>query len=209
MIVFGHSLGGAIAIYFTARYVSQIEALVLSAPAYLPGGSIPALKIAIGRLVNKVAPHTRLPKSTKPELISRDPVQVEAYVNDPLSFHFNTVRQGAEILDAMAKVPEQLPKLQLPVVLFHGSCDQIVRAEGSFDILRGLPGPDRTLHILPGGYHEPHNDIDKENYFLLLNQWLSDHVSADKKPRQTKESMVRTPSLEKKPSRKSHREKES
>ncbi len=172
LVVLGHSLGGAISIYFSARFANQLRGLALSAPAYLAGDGVSSIKIAVGKMIQRFAPHLRIPGSLDASTISRDPKVVADYVSDPLACHFNTLRQGNEIITAMDQLPKQLPALKLPVALFHGTMDRIIRPEGSFQILEQLPGPDRTLYFLPGGYHEPHNDLDKENYFLLLGQWL-------------------------------------
>jgi alpha-beta hydrolase superfamily lysophospholipase len=180
LYVLGHSMGGAIAVSFAARYASQLRGLILSAPAHQAGESISKLKIAVGRVVAKLAPHLRLPRSLDAGFISRIPEVVQAYENDPLSCHFNTLRQGASVLDAMANLPHHLPALRMPVLILHGSSDQIVKAEGSFDILRALPGPDRILHILPGGYHEPHNDLCREEFFALIGRWIDNQLATQR-----------------------------
>jgi len=178
LFVLGHSLGGAIAIYFGARFEKQLKGLVLSAPAHLAGDGVSALKIAVGRVLQKFAPHVRIPGSLNLSYLSRDPSVATEYKNDPLACHFSTLRQGTEILRAMEEIPSILPALKLPVALFHGTMDRVVRPEGSFEILKQLPGPEPVLHFLPGGYHEPHNDLDKETYFTLLHQWLSQQQAA-------------------------------
>jgi alpha-beta hydrolase superfamily lysophospholipase len=173
LIVLGHSLGGAIAIYFTARYQKELSGLILSAPAFIVGDGISALKIAIGKMVAGFFPRLKIPKSLGHNWISRDPEAVEAYANDPLACHFNTLNQGNEILKALEKIPEQAVRLTLPIVIFHGTGDRIICPLGSFELIKLIPSPSKELHFLPGGYHEPHNDIDKENYFSLLGLWLA------------------------------------
>jgi len=175
LYLLGHSMGGAIAIHFAASYGKYLSGLIVSAPAFRIGEVSP-LKIAVGRVLEKVVPHLRIPKSMDSGFISRDPVAVEAYKNDPLTCHFNTLRQGKEILDGFEAVGERVKKIDLPIVLFHGSADRIVRLEGSFEILQTVPSKDKNLFILPGGFHEPHNDIEKEEYFRLLTHWIDTHA---------------------------------
>lgn len=177
LYVLGHSLGGTVAIYFSAKYASQIEGLMLSAPVHILGSSVSSLKITVGRVVERLMPHMRLPRNVDQGAISRDPEVVKAYINDPLGCAHNTLRQGKELIDAATHIPEQLHHLHMPVVLFHGSHDRLVKLEGSFQILEQLPAADKVLHVLPGVYHEPHNDLDKEDYFALLGQWLSKHTA--------------------------------
>jgi len=186
LFVLGHSLGGAISIHFTAIYGKTMRGLILSAPALIVGEGISPLKIAVGKLLSRVAPHLKIANSTEKNAISRDPQVVEAYQNDPLSCHFNTVRQGNEILKALNAIPDLIKKITLPVLIVHGSMDRIIKLEGSYQILREIASKDRTFHILSGGYHEPHNDLDKEYYFTLMLQWLEKQLSATSRNRVAK-----------------------
>jgi alpha-beta hydrolase superfamily lysophospholipase len=176
LIVLGHSMGGTIALNFVPRYQQEVDALILSAPAHLIGEAASKIKIAVGRVLARLTPHLRLPKSLTSDSISRDPKVVRDYDNDPLSCHFNTLRQGSEILDAFERVPEEAKKIQKPVLLAHGSADRLVLLQGSFDLMNEMPSVDKTLHILPGGYHEPHNDLDRVHYFSLLTLWLDSQI---------------------------------
>lgn len=181
LFVLGHSLGGAIALHFVATYQRGLSGLVLSAPAFQVGTGISALKVAIGKVLSNMTPTLRIPQSSDPTGISRDPKVVEAFKNDPLCCHFNTVRQGNEILRALEEIPERAKQIVIPTLLFHGSADKIVRPLGSYEILRTLSSPDKILHILPGVYHEPHNDLDREQYFGLLQLWFQKHLSLKSK----------------------------
>ena len=51
LFVLGHSLGGAIATYFTSTHQSAIRGLVLSSPATEIGKAIPPLKVAAAKLI--------------------------------------------------------------------------------------------------------------------------------------------------------------
>jgi len=170
LFVLGHSMGGAIAIYFGALFQKKLQGLILSAPAYRPGGSIPAWKLIAANWLNRWTPAVRVAGSMSG--LSRDPLIEKAYQCDPLVCHGNTVRQGHEVLEALAKIPSECGRIEIPVLIVHGSHDTVVKPEGSFEILQSLKSKDKTLHILPGGFHEPHNDIDKATYFELLRQWL-------------------------------------
>ncbi len=173
--VLGHSLGGAIAIHFAAVHHRELAGLVVSAPAYLTGAGVKPWQIKLGRTLNRLAPFLPIP-SPPSNLISRDPAVCQAYRHDPLCNHFNPVRQGNAILDALAEMPEKCEAIECPVFIAHGSLDKIIRLEGSFALLEYFQSPDRTVHIIPGGYHEPHNDLDKEVYFTALEFWLADHL---------------------------------
>src|SRR5687767_7001632 len=72
LFVLGHSLGGAIATYFTALYQKNLAGLILSAPAFLVGSKIPPVKIALAKILNRWAPTLRVPGSSDFSHLSRD-----------------------------------------------------------------------------------------------------------------------------------------
>ncbi len=172
LFLFGHSLGGAIALTFLESYQRAFAGCVLSAPAYRLGGAISPLTVAIGRQLVKVLPTLRIPATSDKGAISKDPQAVKAFLEDPLCCHTTTLNQGKEILEQLPKLPAIAAQLTLPILILHGSLDQIIRLEGSFELLEKFGSKDRTLNIIPGGFHEPHNDQEKEEFFSLLTLWL-------------------------------------
>lgn len=175
LFVLGHSLGGAVATYFTAIHQAEITGLVLSAPAHRPGLGVSPVKIAVGRWLCRVFPKLRIPGSLDNSSLSKDPTIGATYTADPLACHFNTLRQGNEILEALDAMVEQAKRIHVPVFIAHGSMDRLVRLDGSFELLTALASKDKSLYIVPNGYHELHNDLEKEEYFRTLLNWVEKH----------------------------------
>lgn len=172
LFLFGHSLGGAIALTFLEAYQKAFLGCVLSAPAYQLGGAINPLTIAVGRQLVKILPTLRIPATSDKTAISKDSMAVKAFLEDPLCCHTTTLSQGKAVLDQLPKLPLIASKIDLPIQILHGSLDQLIRLEGSFELLQKLGSKDKTLNIIPGGFHEPHNDIEKNEFFSLLILWL-------------------------------------
>ncbi|NBX92189.1 MAG: alpha/beta hydrolase [Proteobacteria bacterium] len=178
LFLLGHSLGGAIAMTFMQYYQKAFRGLILSAPAYLTGDAINPYVIALGKQLVKVIPTFRVSGNSDKSAISRDPEVVKQFLSDPLCCHTNTLNQGREVLDQLPKLKEIASTLTLPVLFAHGSLDKIVKLEGSFELLNQIRSRDKNLYIMPGGYHEPHNDLDKNDYFVQLTQWLNKHLTS-------------------------------
>jgi alpha-beta hydrolase superfamily lysophospholipase len=172
LFLMGHSLGGAIVIHTAAEHGRHFQGLILSAPAYLLGSGVSPLKVAVGRVLARFAPRMKIPGSLDLSAISRDPKVIEAYRNDPYCYTYNTLRQGDEILKALDRIPELVRRIKLPTLLLHGTADRIIRPEGSQKIYEWLASDKKHLEIVPGGYHELYNDLDKDRFFSALGQFL-------------------------------------
>ncbi|MCB0418127.1 MAG: lysophospholipase [Bdellovibrionales bacterium] len=177
LVVFGHSLGGAIAIRLAALRSASFRALVLSAPAYRLGSGMSPIVITVGKALSRLFPTFAMPKTAPPTGVSRDPAVVEAFLKDPLSTHSNTLRQGTEILKALPDTLEQVDQFKCPVFMVHGTHDTIINFEGSFEIFKRIPTPYKCFHVVPGGFHEAHNDYGKEAYFADLGRWLNHRLA--------------------------------
>lgn len=180
LFVLGHSMGGAVAIHFASHYGNQFDGLILSAPAFQTGSNIPPWKISIGKVLVKFVPTLRIHTVGDHSALSRDAKVCRDYGEDPLSFHYNTLQQGEQILLALEKVPEACKKISIPTIVVHGTADKVIRPQGSFIVLQSLASRDKELHFVPGGYHEPHNDIIRQEYFALVTRWLQRQLSAAK-----------------------------
>lgn len=177
LFLLGHSLGGAIAMHAAAAAPKGLLAgLVLTAPAYLPGGGVSPVKIMIGQLIERVLPALRIPGSLDVTAISRDQAVIAAYKADPLNCSFNTVRQGAEIIRALERIPSLCAAIDIPVLIAHGDADRLIKIEGSRKLMALLAARDKTLKVFPGAFHELHNDLDREAFFALLDDWLVRHT---------------------------------
>jgi len=177
LFLFGHSLGGAIGISFLEFYQRAFQGYILSAPAYILGGAINPLVVALGRQLVKIAPTLRIPATSDKSAISKDPEAVKAFLEDPLCCHTTTLNQGKAILEQLPKIPQIISKIEIPLLLLHGTHDQIIRLEGSFELLKYSKSKNKTLQIIPGAFHEPHHDKEKDQFLNAIQLWLRDQLS--------------------------------
>jgi alpha-beta hydrolase superfamily lysophospholipase len=173
-VLLGHSMGGAIAFACALRHQSSLKALVLSAPALSVAGTVPALRLALVRLLSKVAPNTgalTLPATA----ISRDPAVVRAYEQDPL-VHRGSIpaRTLAELLQAMTLLQARAHELRLPVLVQHGAADSLVPLAAVQPVYKRLGAArQRTMHVYPELYHEVYNEPERERVIGDLLRWLA------------------------------------
>jgi len=172
----GHSMGGAIATAYTAHHQHELAGLLLSAAVLkVPFGRSPAL-IAAARMLSLLLPKmgvTVLDASA----ISQDKAVVDAYVNDPLVYRGKIrARLGAEILKTLQELPRQMPEIILPILIMHGTADQLCDPEGSQMLYEQVGSRDKTLKLYEGFYHEIFNEPGHKQVLADMETWLATRI---------------------------------
>lgn len=194
LVLFGHSMGGVVALRAAQTRVVEPDALLLSSPALRVGGDVPGwLQTLLARLAG---PFPDLPtKPVEVGALSRDPAVVEAYRDDPAVFHgpvkarmaTELVRAGAVALadagasvDAHASVDAPASAdaraatghPAAPVLIVHGKGDRIADPAASEELHRAMAGRDATLELYDEGPHELFNDPLRERVLGDVLGWL-------------------------------------
>jgi acylglycerol lipase len=179
----GHSLGGLIALHYATEprateSGSLLAGLVLSGPA-VQASAGSALQRRLAGVLSALVPNLGVVAVGADQKISRDPEMVRAYLADPLVYRGKLkARTGAEILATMQSLPARLPRLSLPLLLLHGTEDQICPPAGSAMVHDTASSPDKTLCQYPGLYHEVFNEPEREAILTQLLCWLTQHLPA-------------------------------
>jgi acylglycerol lipase len=173
-VLFGDSMGGAIAAAYAASRPGRLGALVLSAPA-LHLVSYPRWQSAAVRALAVVAPRVGLAR-LDPSHSTHDLAWVEASEKDPLGWHGKvTARSALTIFDAGRKALEGAPSMTLPVLILHGEEDRVVPVGSSRRFFELLGSADKELVTFPGFYHEVFKELGRQQVIDVLLNWLGRH----------------------------------
>jgi alpha-beta hydrolase superfamily lysophospholipase len=174
----GHSLGGLIALRYAIDCGADVLAgLVLSGPAVTAtAGS--ALTRRLAGVLSALVPNLGVADLRADQKISRDPEVIRAYREDPLVYRGRIkARSGAEIMAAMQSLPAALPRLSMPLLILHGTEDQISPPAAATMVHEAVSSPDKTLRRYPGLYHEVFNEPEREAILTDLISWLNQHLT--------------------------------
>jgi alpha-beta hydrolase superfamily lysophospholipase len=172
LFVLGHSMGGNLALGHVLDHQVGVRGLALSAPALAPGSSLSPSKIKLAKLIGKIAPGLR-PEALSSDAISRDPAVVAAYVADPLVFNGKiTAGAAAALLTSMETFPRRYAELTLPILLQHGTADQLVDVAGTRALEAGAVNAKVTAHYYDGLYHEIFNEPERATVLADTVAWL-------------------------------------
>jgi lysophospholipase len=177
VIVLGHSMGGNLAMGHVLDHQPGVRGMALSGPALKIGDSLSPAKIKLVKLVGKLAPGLR-PEALEADAISRDPAVVAAYRNDPLVFTGKmSAGLGAALVDSMQRFPARYPELRLPILLQHGTADQLTDVAGTRALEAAAVNAQVTAHYYEGLYHEIFNEPEHEAVLADTVAWLDSVTS--------------------------------
>jgi alpha-beta hydrolase superfamily lysophospholipase len=76
----------------------------------------------------------------------------------------------------MQKLPKQIARIELPILVLHGSADRLADPEGSRVLYEGVASEDKTLKLYKGFYHEIFNEPGQRQVLGDIKNWLKVHL---------------------------------
>jgi len=172
MYLFGHSLGGLIGAIYLLDYQNDLKGAILSSPAIKIPDYVTPPTIVLGKILSTLAPKVGL-IGLDARSISRDQTVVQEYINDPLVTTGKTMaRLASEMLRSMQRVGAEASKINLPIMIVHGSEDKLINPDASHLLYELVSSQDKTLNIYDGFYHEVFNEPEHDQVFLDMESWL-------------------------------------
>jgi alpha-beta hydrolase superfamily lysophospholipase len=178
--LFGHSMGGLVALRSALARQDGIDGLVLLAPVIQ---FAPAVTPRQERVMRRIA--KRLPKlplfADRGGVRSSDPQVDVAVEQDPFCYQ-GPVRAGTVVglADAGRDALARANGLALPVLILHGDDDPLIAPAGSMALYQRIgvrAGADNSLITWPGMRHELLNEPDGEQVVGVIVAWLNGHYT--------------------------------
>jgi acylglycerol lipase len=175
--LFGHSLGGLIAVLWCMRRQPALGGLILSGPALaLPDGLFPRLR-HVAKVGSVLFPRLRLVRMGGRN-ISRDQAIVRQFRDDPLVFHGRfPVRTGAEIVRAGDLARQRFKEIRVPLLILHGTADRVATVEASRALYEQAESADKRLRVYDGLYHEVLNEPEREQVLSEMIDWIEERAT--------------------------------
>lgn len=175
VFLLGHSMGGSLALRYALAHGNRLAGLIVSAPLVQVDGR-PAAKL-LGRLLGAVAPNLPVAR-LDPNLISRDPEVVRAYVEDPL-VHHDPLPAGtvSEFLRHAETLPDHVSAISVPTLLMYGTGDRLCDPNGAELVSQRIGAADLTTIPYDGLHHEIFNEPEREQVLDDMIGWLTTHTS--------------------------------
>jgi alpha-beta hydrolase superfamily lysophospholipase len=176
LFLYGHSMGGLVALEFALHHPDGVAGVIASAPALAQTSASPLL-VFLGRIVSRIWPGFGMTVTLASGGLSRDAEVNQAALADELTHSRATARFSTEFSGAMARTLEGAPSFKLPLLILQGTADQIVSPDTNRAFFDRVASPDKEWRQYEGGRHEPHNDVNAEEVMEDVERWLEARIA--------------------------------
>lgn len=170
LYIYGHSLGGGIVLDYILRRNPGIKGAIVTSPWLRLAFEPSKFKLALASVMKYILPGLIQPSGLNVSHISHDITVVEKYNADPLVHGKISVSLFNAAMNAGSYSLIHASGLKIPVLLMHGSDDQICSPDGSREF--AAKSGKVVLKIWDGGYHELHNEPFQEEVFKYIINWM-------------------------------------
>lgn len=200
LYIFAHSFGSFIGQEYIIRYSKEIDGIILSGSAKQDGIDVKAGRILASiqnrffdssseaKLIDKLSFGSYNKKvgdqNTKFDWLSQDNEQVKEYMEDkfcgfisPINFYYHIFKAFEELykVDRLKTISKSLP-----ILVLSGGMDPVGKYGRSvkrlYNQYKDLDMENLTLKLFEGGRHELLNEINREEVFEFVYDWLSSPV---------------------------------
>jgi lysophospholipase len=160
-ILFGHSLGGLIAVHAALREPTRFGALMLSSPFIGMSLEIAAYKRALGVVLSRVRPTFSLPTGITGAQVTRDPEIAAEFDRDPKLVRSASARWYVETRAAQAAALAHAPEIAMSLYCAQAGDEQIASTRASERFVERAASKDKKFELVEGGRHELLQDLDR------------------------------------------------
>lgn len=174
VFLYGHSMGGNLALNFVLRRKPDIKGLILSAPwlrlAFTPSST----DLFLAKMMLNIYPSFTQGTKLDATAISRDQQEVDKYTSDPLVHDLVSPVMFTSTHQAGLWALEHAGELALPVLHMHGDADRLTSFDASKEFAANAGGGEFTFKAFEGYFHEMHNESpeNRKPVLKLMSDWI-------------------------------------
>lgn len=176
VFIYGHSFGGEISLWYSLIHNNDATGYIHTSPLIGPKDKVPAFKLFLAKLMDKIMPSFSLDNGIATEKLSRDNNIVSSYVNDPYVHRQISAKAGMMIINRGKWILENAKENTHPTLLMLGDKEGIVNLDAIIEFSKSAPNV--TFKVWPNLYHELHNEPEKLEVYKYTLQWIRENLNA-------------------------------
>ncbi|CAG9332250.1 unnamed protein product [Blepharisma stoltei] len=180
--LWGHSMGGLLVTTVLINNPTlPITGVIISAPFYgssnadISKGKEIAMKLA-SPLINQGVFNAFI----CPTSVSRDDLYIRAMFEDKKMLPLLGSSMALTMIEHLRPIVSQATKMRHPVIFLHGNKDSLTFCEMTQQVYRNCGSKDKTMVVLEGGYHEPHHDLERDEFLKKISDWADQRLKEGK-----------------------------
>jgi alpha-beta hydrolase superfamily lysophospholipase len=175
VFIYGHSLGGTIAIDYILRKNPKIKGALITAPWLKLTFEPDRFKMFLALVMKSIIPGFIQLSGLVVDHMTHDREEVERYKTDPLIHYKISASLFYYAISAANYSLAHASGFKIPLLLMHAGDDKICSPEGSREFASKTAMAE--LKIWDGGYHEIHNEPFKDDVFAYLMNWINNKLT--------------------------------
>jgi len=174
IFVYGHSLGGLIALEYSIQVKPDINGVIASAPVLDVLEPIHPVKLLLAKIMNTVFPSFSLDSGLNRNMLSSDKSVIERYNADPLVHGHTSARMGMYIIEKGEFVRNNAKIVSVPTLIIVGSAERIVSKKAIHDFCEQSENCSEKIWV--GLYHELHNEPENLSVLRFTSKWINSYL---------------------------------
>ncbi|HEX8992163.1 MAG TPA: alpha/beta hydrolase [Anaerolineales bacterium] len=175
IFLYGHSLGGILVLNYGLRRKPDLKAVIATSSGLHTALEKQTAKLILAKVLGSLAPTVLLPNGLDTSLLSHDPNVERLYVSDPLVHDRVSLGFGKVMPGAIRWALQHASEFPLPLLLVHGTGDQIAYPSSSQEFAAALGGKAKLV-LWDNLYHETHNEPEKAEVLKTTIQWMDEQL---------------------------------
>jgi len=173
--LYGHSLGGILVLNYALRRRPDLKGVIATSSGLHTALEQQRVKVLLANVLGRLAPTALMPSGLDTSKLSHDPQVEQVYIKDPLVHDRVSLGFGKTMLEANRWVLQHASEFPLPLLLMHGTADQIAFPSGSKEFAAAL-GDKAKLVLWNDLYHETHNEPEKAQVLKTAVDWMDERL---------------------------------
>jgi alpha-beta hydrolase superfamily lysophospholipase len=170
-------MGAKISLSFLLNRRVECRGAVIASPWLRLAFEPPRWRTALARIAARIYPWFTQTTSSIADSLSRDLAHVATLPNPELVHHRVSARLFLAVQREGARLLERAGDFQYPVLLIHGSGDEVTSCAATQEFYERAASADKRFVLYPDFMHETHNDLGRERVLEDATGWIDARVA--------------------------------
>lgn len=171
-ILYGHCIGGNLALNYTIRNKPAIAGVISTSPWLRSAYTYTRFSTFLSKIILKLYPSFTVEWQPKSTCLTHDTNEIREYEHDSLVHPLVSLKLLESLEDEGAFILKSKHKINTPLLLMHGSSDKITSWRATAQFAK-YTSQNTTYKLWQDDYHELHHENEKVEIFEFIINWIN------------------------------------